>query len=313
MNDIKRGLVLSGGGALGAYQAGVLRALHQAGLEFDAISATSIGSINAAAWNIDGVIDNLHEVWIEQALDLKPFDMKRVFRGRNPVQFHAALDALVERYRVQYPWDNERSRVMITVTNLATRALETFHTGDSSIQQSDRELFLKASTAILHIGSAPVRIGDQHYYDAGYYNNVPIHPLLEQDLDEIWVVPLTPVHGYPLYKRTQPVDFSRWKKALKFTLGYSLVCFLEQLYNPPSMEQGDAKKIIISPFTNKVIKPSVVLQSGLFNPKCIQYLTEAGFQDAHYILDDYFAQQQRDPGIVAPEISAATVDVAINS
>jgi NTE family protein len=41
-------LVLQGGGALGAYQAGVYQALHEAGVEPDWVIGTSIGAINAA-------------------------------------------------------------------------------------------------------------------------------------------------------------------------------------------------------------------------------------------------------------------------
>ena len=41
-------LVLQGGGALGAYQAGVYQALHEAGIEPDWLIGTSIGAINAA-------------------------------------------------------------------------------------------------------------------------------------------------------------------------------------------------------------------------------------------------------------------------
>src|SRR5690349_11222945 len=40
-------LVLQGGGALGAYQAGVYQALHEHGLAPDWIVGTSIGAINA--------------------------------------------------------------------------------------------------------------------------------------------------------------------------------------------------------------------------------------------------------------------------
>ena len=39
---------LQGGGALGAYQAGVYEALHEAGIEPDWVSGVSIGAINAA-------------------------------------------------------------------------------------------------------------------------------------------------------------------------------------------------------------------------------------------------------------------------
>jgi NTE family protein len=41
-------LVLQGGGALGAYQAGVCQALHETGIEPDWIIGTSIGAINAS-------------------------------------------------------------------------------------------------------------------------------------------------------------------------------------------------------------------------------------------------------------------------
>ena len=41
-------LVLQGGGALGAYQAGVYEALHEAGIEPDWVAGVSIGAINAA-------------------------------------------------------------------------------------------------------------------------------------------------------------------------------------------------------------------------------------------------------------------------
>ncbi|MFN0115785.1 MAG: patatin-like phospholipase family protein [Paracoccaceae bacterium] len=41
-------LVLQGGGALGAYQAGVYEALHEAGIEPDWVVGTSIGAINAS-------------------------------------------------------------------------------------------------------------------------------------------------------------------------------------------------------------------------------------------------------------------------
>jgi len=58
--------VLQGGGALGAYQAGVYQALHEAGLEPDWISGVSIGAVNAAiiAGNTkDKRLERLREFW----------------------------------------------------------------------------------------------------------------------------------------------------------------------------------------------------------------------------------------------------------
>jgi NTE family protein len=59
-------LVLQGGGALGAYQAGVYQGLHQAGVEPTWIVGTSIGAINAAliCGNEPGVrLSKLQEFW----------------------------------------------------------------------------------------------------------------------------------------------------------------------------------------------------------------------------------------------------------
>jgi NTE family protein len=62
----KRVLVLQGGGALGAYQAGVYEVLEEAGFEPDWLAGTSIGAVNAAliAGNPKGKrIDALKSFW----------------------------------------------------------------------------------------------------------------------------------------------------------------------------------------------------------------------------------------------------------
>jgi NTE family protein len=59
-------VVFQGGGALGAYQAGVYQALHEAGIEPDWIIGTSIGAINASliAGNTpENRLDRLEEFW----------------------------------------------------------------------------------------------------------------------------------------------------------------------------------------------------------------------------------------------------------
>src|SRR6516225_10596388 len=59
-------LVLQGGGALGAYQCGVYKALHESGIEPDWIIGTSIGAINAsliAGNEPEYRLDRLEEFW----------------------------------------------------------------------------------------------------------------------------------------------------------------------------------------------------------------------------------------------------------
>ncbi len=43
----KRGFVMTGGGAKGLYEAGVINALHVSGMEFDVITGSSIGALNS--------------------------------------------------------------------------------------------------------------------------------------------------------------------------------------------------------------------------------------------------------------------------
>lgn len=58
------GLVLAGGGALGAWQAAALRELDRAGLAFDAVLGFSAGSLNGAAYSL-GVLDLAVEGWAQ--------------------------------------------------------------------------------------------------------------------------------------------------------------------------------------------------------------------------------------------------------
>lgn len=76
---MKVGLVLSGGGAKGAYQVGVLKALRELGTRIDAVSGASIGALNggvlASSPSLDVGIERLEELWGRLAKQ-SPLDMK---------------------------------------------------------------------------------------------------------------------------------------------------------------------------------------------------------------------------------------------
>lgn len=65
--QIKVGLVLSGGGAKGAYQVGVLRALQELGMQIDMVSGASIGALNggilASAPTLVEGIKRIENLW----------------------------------------------------------------------------------------------------------------------------------------------------------------------------------------------------------------------------------------------------------
>lgn len=64
---MKVGLVLSGGGAKGAYQVGVLRALRELGTQVDMVSGASIGALNggilASAPTLNEGIERIEKLW----------------------------------------------------------------------------------------------------------------------------------------------------------------------------------------------------------------------------------------------------------
>lgn len=77
MQHHKTGLVLSGGGAKGAYQAGVIMALAEAEVQIDAISGTSIGALNGAILSCSPSFkegaSRLKEIW-ETLAENPPLD-----------------------------------------------------------------------------------------------------------------------------------------------------------------------------------------------------------------------------------------------
>jgi NTE family protein len=69
--------IFQGGGALGAYQAGVYEALHEANIEPDWVTGVSIGAVNAAI-----IAGNPREARLEKL---------RAFWHKTPLMHHAWL------------------------------------------------------------------------------------------------------------------------------------------------------------------------------------------------------------------------------
>lgn len=93
----KKGLVLEGGGAKGAYHVGVLTALYEAGYSFDAVVGTSIGALNAAILAQDG-LEVLKEFWHSVRIS-NIFDVDDVFAARF-VEEGATRENIIETLRL---------------------------------------------------------------------------------------------------------------------------------------------------------------------------------------------------------------------
>jgi len=211
-------LVLQGGGALGAYQAGVYQALHENGLTPDWVVGTSIGAINAAliAGNRRDVrLDRLRAFWDTVAHpDL--VDMRQVpdnlrllatrlttldtftrgasgfFRPRpfNPfamglpvppeeASFYSTAELGQTLDRlVDFQHLNGHNGIRLTVSAVKVTC-GTLVKFDSASSPIGPEHIM--ASGALPPGFAPVRVDGDLYWDGGLYSNTPLEALLNDE------------------------------------------------------------------------------------------------------------------------------------
>ena len=75
---MKKALILSGGGARGAFQVGVMKFLKEIAWEPDFICGTSVGAINAVAYGSGMSIQHMIRLW-------QAYRRKRMFRITLPL------------------------------------------------------------------------------------------------------------------------------------------------------------------------------------------------------------------------------------
>jgi NTE family protein len=209
-------LVLQGGGALGAYQAGVYQALHEAGIEPDWVSGVSIGAVNAAiiAGNPPAArLEKLRTFW-ERITDRTVWwytpdgDIYRkarnatsawltilqgqpgFFEPRNPGPWLTAAGARdATSYYDSAPLrETLRGLVDFSLLNacgtrLAVGAVNVL-TGNFIYFDNAREEI--EPEHIMASGALPpalpmIKIGTDYYWDGGIVSNTPLQHLLDQD------------------------------------------------------------------------------------------------------------------------------------
>jgi NTE family protein len=209
-------LVLQGGGALGAYQAGVYQAMHEAALEPDWVSGVSIGAINSAiiAGNPPSQrLSRLRAFW-ERITDRKiwPFtpdgDIFRKARNAtsawltmmqgqpgffsprfpNPWMSFTGSQSATSCYDntplretldelVDFSLINDRAmRFSVGAVNVLSGNFVYF---DNAVEQIEPEHVM--ASGALPPALPMVKIGTDHYWDGGIVSNTPLQHLLEQD------------------------------------------------------------------------------------------------------------------------------------
>ncbi len=200
-------LVLSGGGAKGAFQAGALDVLRETGFTFDAISGVSVGSLNGAML-ATGQFDSLIKVWTDITPDkiLRKHSLLKL--AQRYVSYKIGFsDPPVSRYH------NKPLQELMKQYLLGKKVSLPFHfgyvklesgqyvqatirrTGDHQITQDDLNRLL-ASTAI-PVYFNPTHIGDSTAVDGGLRNISPIREVLPYEPDRMIIIPTEPVGKDP--------------------------------------------------------------------------------------------------------------------
>jgi NTE family protein len=213
-------LVLQGGGALGAYQAGVYEALAESGIEPDWIAGISIGGINGAiiAGNPPNTrVDRLRKFWT-QVTSEAPWDWfgwgAATGDGARNLLNHASANLALTQgakgffaARLASPWLQASGRLEATSfydTRELKRTLERlvdfdrlnagsfrFSVGAVNVRSGNFVYFDTTTHAIkpehvmasaaLPPGFPPVEIEGEHYWDGGLVSNTPLQWVVESE------------------------------------------------------------------------------------------------------------------------------------
>lgn len=203
---MKKALVLSGGGARGAFQVGVMKYLNEIGWNPDLVCGTSVGAINAVAYGSGMSIDQMTRLW-------QTYRRKKMFRMTLPIllrslksrkQFSPMSDTrpLKKLLETNINFDGLRNgpaKIIITTLNMKTGQIVYFDKRVIGIKH------LMAASAI------PGLFGWQYidripYWDAGLMVNTPISPALKLDAKEIIAVLHSPVGAFNMREPRSPLD-----------------------------------------------------------------------------------------------------------
>lgn len=190
-------LVLSGGGAIGALQAGLLRALVQRGFRPSRVVGTSVGALNGAflAFYPDAAgTDRLTEIWRnledQRFMSFNPARVAiRLARGRGHLFDNDFLRSLVAEHAVHDDFAAAEVPLYITTTNLVTGSKQVFHSGP--VSQA-----VLASTAIPGV-FPPVEINGHSYIDGGVVANLDLETAIELGAEEILAIDLSHCFALP--------------------------------------------------------------------------------------------------------------------
>ena len=205
--NISYALALEGGGAKGAYQIGVWRALRQAGIRIAAVAGSSVGSLNGAMIAM-GNLEKAEELWknisYSQIMDVDDESMHQLMSGEFSLSGLGSLLARVGKVILDGGFDITPLQNLIreSVPEEAVRNSETelFIVTYSLTDRKELELRARdlpeGELANMLMASAyfpafrSEKLGGKRYTDGGVTDVLPLHVLVENGYRNIIAIRL---------------------------------------------------------------------------------------------------------------------------
>ncbi|NND09052.1 MAG: patatin-like phospholipase family protein [Saprospiraceae bacterium] len=233
-----RALVISGGGAKGAYAGGVAEYLiKEQGLQYDLFGGSSTGALLApmlAAGEIDRAREVYTNVGQHDIFSSHPFIIKKqkgiyktrinhfgvikmFMRGKKTFGETHALRQLIKRTFTEEHYNRVKDtpqRVVVAVSNFSCNVVEHKYLADCSYDDFIDWIWISAN--FIPFMSLVVKDG-QEYADGGFGNFIPIVEAIDAGATEIDVIILTP-RRKKIKKLPSANAFSLLMNALDFML-----------------------------------------------------------------------------------------------
>ncbi len=256
---MKKGLVLSGGGARGAYQAGVYKYLLEKNFVPDVIAGTSVGAINASAIGAGLSADDIVSLWL--SIDMRSIMKYSFFRNLISLfsnKLYSMMDTtpLKKFLKEQLNFDklkNSDKEIFIAAVNLITSELRYFTKKEIEIEH------IMASSAIPIVFPWQYIDGVPHW-DGGLMANTPIAPVIDAGAKDIIVVLLSPVGKVEL-----ALPKNR-KEALERVLEFTLISSFQTVKSSVDFTEENKSKNPILNFFEEITK-SQELKIRTVSPK----------------------------------------------
>ena len=190
-------VVLSGGGAKGAYEAGVWKALRKLHIKYQIVTGTSIGALNGMMmtqnefykcirlWktiNYDILYDNFKKINNSKEMYLEY--LNKITEGGIDTK---KIEQLINNNYNPQKLYNSKIAFGVVSFNLSTRKV--VNSTKTNTRPDKLKKYILASATCFPVFK-PVKVGNDLLVDGGYYDNLPINLAIELGATEIIAVDL---------------------------------------------------------------------------------------------------------------------------